>query len=56
MDSCPAGIDGDDWLIPDADNGPTSPGVLQDVGTFWLTADDNAVTLSDRCPLYLDGL
>jgi hypothetical protein len=54
MNSCPPGTGGDDWLIQDADNGPASPGVLQDGGTFWLTADDNAVTLSHDCPLYRD--
>ena len=46
---------GDDWIIQDADNGPSSPGVLQYGGTFWLVAGDNDVVFHHYCPLYRSG-
>jgi hypothetical protein len=47
---------GYEWLVIDADNyGDLPEGSRIYIGTFWLDAGDNAMTLYHYCPLYRSG-
>ena len=47
---------GDDWIVEDADNdGGLPTGSRIYLGTFWLDAGDNTLSLMHFCPLYEAG-
>jgi len=45
---------GDDWVLPDQDNNGTNA-LYYYIGTFWLDAGDNALTMHHYCPEYRSG-
>jgi len=47
---------GYDWIVSDSDNyGPLPSGSRIYIGTFWLDAGSNTLTLNHYCPLYRAG-
>ncbi|NOY24742.1 MAG: hypothetical protein GXP62_02620 [Oligoflexia bacterium] len=47
---------GSDYVVVDADNESTPGSERYYIGTFWLDAGDNQLTLNHYCPLYRAGI